>query len=144
VQPKRVGGAEFDYVALVDCADALGQADASVAWNFANLASPPLDAGHVDKRAQDLVWNKDPERSDCLLFIFPPVAPEKSKVDMCWGEAAGLFLGGGFSEWNMLAKRCFVRRRSRRYRIPDLSGLTKATIKSRTRGILRLCGKRVE
>src|SRR5213080_3108444 len=39
VQPKRVGGAELDYVALVDCADALGQADASVAWNFANLAS---------------------------------------------------------------------------------------------------------
>jgi len=26
VQPKRVGGAELDYVALVDCADALGQA----------------------------------------------------------------------------------------------------------------------
>src|ERR1700753_2674947 len=39
VQPKRVGGYELDYVALVDCADAIGQADASVAWNFANLAS---------------------------------------------------------------------------------------------------------
>src|SRR3979490_3272659 len=40
VQPKRVGGSEFDYVALVDCADAIGQADASVAWNLANPASP--------------------------------------------------------------------------------------------------------
>src|SRR3977135_3155562 len=29
VQPKRVGGAELDYVALVDCAAALGAADAS-------------------------------------------------------------------------------------------------------------------
>ena len=29
LQPGRVGGSEFDYVALVDCADALGQADAS-------------------------------------------------------------------------------------------------------------------
>ena len=47
VQPKRAGGSELDYVALVDCADALGQADASVAWNFANLAKSPLDAGHV-------------------------------------------------------------------------------------------------
>src|ERR1700712_3355906 len=37
VQPKRVGGSEFDYVALVDCADAIGQGDASAAWNFANL-----------------------------------------------------------------------------------------------------------
>ncbi|HEY3792976.1 MAG TPA: acyl-CoA dehydrogenase family protein, partial [Bradyrhizobium sp.] len=38
VQPKRVGGSEFDYVALVDCAEAIGRADASVAWNLANLA----------------------------------------------------------------------------------------------------------
>src|SRR5712671_7774007 len=35
LQPKRVGGFEFDYVALVDCAEVLGLADASVAWNFA-------------------------------------------------------------------------------------------------------------
>src|SRR6266704_3122843 len=57
VQPKRVGGSEFDYVALVDCADALGQADASVAWNFANLASHHWMLGMFDQRAQDLVWN---------------------------------------------------------------------------------------
>src|SRR3979411_3523337 len=59
VQPKRVGGSEFDYVALVDCADALGQADASVAWNFANLASHHWMLGMFDQRAQDLVWNKE-------------------------------------------------------------------------------------
>src|SRR5271168_1010769 len=39
VQPKRVGGFEFDYVTLVDCAEIIGRADASVAWNLANLAS---------------------------------------------------------------------------------------------------------
>src|SRR3954452_11489606 len=60
VQPKRVGGAELDYVALVDCADALGQADASVAWNFANLASHHWMLGMFDQRAQDRVWDKDP------------------------------------------------------------------------------------
>src|SRR3981189_1631681 len=31
VQPKRVGGSEFDYVALVDCADAVGRAEAEAA-----------------------------------------------------------------------------------------------------------------
>src|ERR1700757_3409981 len=36
VQPKRVGGSELDYVALIDCADAMAQGDASAAWNFAN------------------------------------------------------------------------------------------------------------
>src|SRR5882757_205858 len=59
VQPKRVGGSELDYVALVDCADALGQADASVAWNFANLASHHWMLGMFDRRAQAAVWDKD-------------------------------------------------------------------------------------
>src|SRR5688572_9634522 len=39
LQPKSIGGAELDYVSLIDCAELLGQADASVAWNLANLAS---------------------------------------------------------------------------------------------------------
>src|SRR6202158_2928978 len=60
VQPKRVGGSELDYVALVDCAEAIGQADASVAWNFANLSSHHWMLGLFDKRAQDLVWGRDP------------------------------------------------------------------------------------
>src|ERR1700757_300309 len=39
VQAQRGGGSELDYVALADCADMLGVGDASVAWNFAHLAS---------------------------------------------------------------------------------------------------------
>ena len=64
VQPKRVGGAELDYVALVDCADALGQADASVAWNFANLASHHWMLGMFDRQAQDIVWGRN---ADALI-----------------------------------------------------------------------------
>ena len=71
LQPKRVGGSELDYVALVDCADAIGQADASVAWNFANLASHQWMLGMFDKRAQDLVWNKDANALIASSFIFP-------------------------------------------------------------------------
>ena len=62
VQPKRVGGSEFDYVALVDCADALGQGDASVAWNFANLASHHWMLGMFDPRAQDRSGTRTPTR----------------------------------------------------------------------------------
>ena len=102
VQPKRVGGSEFDYVALVDCADALGQADASVAWNFANLASHHWMLGMFDKRAQDLVW-KNPDVLIASSFIFP--AGRARKVD------GGYVLRGSWpfssgvdsSEWNMLA-----------------------------------------
>jgi 3-hydroxy-9,10-secoandrosta-1,3,5(10)-triene-9,17-dione monooxygenase len=103
VQPKRVGGSEFDYVALVDCADALGQADASVAWNFANLASHHWILGMFDKRAQDLVWNRNADALIASSFIFP--AGRARKVD------GGYVLRGSWpfssgvdsSEWNMLA-----------------------------------------
>jgi 3-hydroxy-9,10-secoandrosta-1,3,5(10)-triene-9,17-dione monooxygenase len=103
LQPKRVGGSEFDYVALVDCADAIGQADASAAWNFANLASHHWMLGMFDKRAQDLVWNKDVNTLIASSFIFP--AGRARKVD------GGYVLRGNWpfssgvdsSEWNMLA-----------------------------------------
>ena len=102
VQPKRVGGSEFDYVALVDCADAIGRADASVAWNLANLASHHWMLGMFDKRAQDLAW-KDPNTLIASSFIFP--AGRARKVD------GGYVLRGSWPfcsgvdscEWNMLA-----------------------------------------
>src|SRR5450755_2841971 len=103
VQPKRVGGSELDYVALVDCADALGQGDASVAWNFANLASHHWMLAMFDQRAQDLVWNQDVNALVASSFIFP--AGRARKVD------GGYVLRGNWpfssgvdsSEWNMLA-----------------------------------------
>jgi 3-hydroxy-9,10-secoandrosta-1,3,5(10)-triene-9,17-dione monooxygenase len=107
VQPKWVGGAEFDYVALVDCAEAIGRADASVAWNLANLASHHWMLGMFDKRAQDLVWNKDANALIASSFIFP--AGRARKVD------GGYVLRGSWpfssgvdsSEWNMLASVVF-------------------------------------
>src|ERR1700754_721991 len=56
VQPKRVGGSEFDYVALVDFAEAIGLADASVGWNLATLSSHHWMLAMFDPRAQDAVW----------------------------------------------------------------------------------------
>ena len=62
VQPKRVGGSELDYIALIDCADAIGQGDASAAWTFANLASHHWMLAMFDSRAQDVVWARIPTR----------------------------------------------------------------------------------
>src|SRR5467141_409470 len=102
VQPKRVGGAELDYVALVDCADALGQADASVAWNFANLASHHWMLGMFDRQAQDVVW----KNADALIassFIFP--AGRAGKVDGGYVLRGSWPFSSGVDscEWNMLA-----------------------------------------
>jgi 3-hydroxy-9,10-secoandrosta-1,3,5(10)-triene-9,17-dione monooxygenase len=103
VQPRRVGGSEFDYVALVDCAEALGMGDASVAWNFANLASHHWMLGMFEKRAQDEVWDRDPNVLIASSFIFP--AGRATKVEGgyrlrgSWPFSSGV----ASSEWNMLA-----------------------------------------
>ena len=103
VQPKRVGGFEFDYVALVDCAEILGRADASVAWNLGNLASHHWMLGMFDKRAQDLVWTKDPNVLIASSFIFPAGRAHKVeggyRLRGSWPFSSGV----ASCEWNMLA-----------------------------------------
>jgi len=103
VQPKRVGGSEFDYVALVDCAELLGKADASVAWNFANLASHHWMLGMFDKRAQDVVWEKDPDVLIASSFIFPAGRARRVadgyRLSGSWPFSSGV----ASCEWNMLA-----------------------------------------
>src|SRR3982074_1190483 len=103
LQPKRVGGAELDYVALVDCAEILGRADASVAWNFANLASHHWMLGMFDKRAQDAVWNKDVDALIASSFIFPAGRARKVeggyRLRGSWPFSSGV----ASCEWNMLA-----------------------------------------
>jgi 3-hydroxy-9,10-secoandrosta-1,3,5(10)-triene-9,17-dione monooxygenase len=103
VQPKRVGGSELDYIALIDCADAIGQGDASAAWTFANLASHHWMLAMFDARAQDAVWGKNPDALIASSFIFP--AGRARKVDGgyvlrgSWPFSSGV----NCSEWNMLA-----------------------------------------
>ena len=103
VQPKRVGGSELDYIALIDCADAIGQGDASAAWTFANLASHHWMLAMFDSRAQDAVWGKNPDALIASSFIFP--AGRARKVDGgytlrgSWPFSSGV----NCSEWNMLA-----------------------------------------
>ena len=103
VQPKRVGGFELDYVALIDCGDAIGQADASAAWNFANLASHHWMLAMFDKRAQDLVWDQDANALIASSFIFP--AGRARKVDGGYVLRGSWPFSSGVDscEWNMLA-----------------------------------------
>jgi 3-hydroxy-9,10-secoandrosta-1,3,5(10)-triene-9,17-dione monooxygenase len=103
VQPKRVGGSELDYVSLLDCAEMLGRADASVAWNFANLASHHWMLGMFDQRAQDEVWGKDVNVLIASSFIFPAGRARKVaggyRLRGNWPFSSGV----ASCEWNMLA-----------------------------------------
>jgi len=103
LQPRRVGGSELEYVALVDCAELLGKGDASAAWNLGNLASHHWMLGMFNKRAQDLVWDKDANALIASSFIFP--AGRARKVDGGYSLRGSWPFSSGVAscEWNMLA-----------------------------------------
>ncbi len=103
LQPKRIGGAELDYVALIDFADVISLADASVAWNLANLASHHWMLGMFDKRAQDLIWNDNVDALIASSFVFP--AGRARKVDGGYTLSGRWPFSSGVdsSTWNMLA-----------------------------------------
>ena len=110
VQPKRVGGSELDYVALVDCADAIGQADASVAWNLANLSSHHWMLGMFDKQAQDLIWGKDPNVPDRLLFHISRRPRQEGRRRIRAAGQLAVLVGGGFLRMEHAGKRGVIGR----------------------------------
>lgn len=103
LQPRRVGGSELDYVALVDCADVLGQGDASVSWNFANLASHHWMLGMFAPQAQGAVWSENPDTLIASSFVFPAGRARKTSggyvLSGHWPFSSGVEACG----WNMLA-----------------------------------------
>ncbi|MBR0694824.1 acyl-CoA dehydrogenase family protein [Bradyrhizobium lablabi] len=103
LQPTRVGGGELDYVALVDCADALGQGDASVSWNFANLASHHWMLGMFALEAQNAVWGEDPSALIASSFVFPAGRARKADGGYVLNGHWPFSSGVESCEWNMLA-----------------------------------------
>jgi 3-hydroxy-9,10-secoandrosta-1,3,5(10)-triene-9,17-dione monooxygenase len=103
VQPRRVGGSEFDYVALVDFSDVIGLADASVAWNLANLSSHHWMLGMFDSAAQDMVWKQDANALIASSFVFPAGRARKVEGGYVLRGRWPFSSGVDSSEWNMLA-----------------------------------------
>lgn len=103
VQPKRVGGSEFDYVALIDFAAEIARGDASVAWNLANLGSHHWMLAMFDKVAQDAVWADNPDVLIASSFVFPAGRAVKVKGGYRLSGRWPFSSGVGPSDWNMLA-----------------------------------------
>lgn len=103
LQPARVGGFEFDYVALVDFAEVIGMADASVAWTVANLASHHWMLGMFHSQAQDMIWTKDANALIASSFVFPAGRARKVeggyRLHGRWPFSSGV----DSCAWNMLA-----------------------------------------
>jgi len=102
-QPKRVGGAELEFVAIVHFGALLARACASTSWNFINFAAHHHMLGMFPPQVQDEIWGKSPDALIASSFVFP--AGKARKVE------GGYILSGRWpfssgvdpSEWNMLA-----------------------------------------
>jgi len=102
-QPKRVGGAELEFVAIVHFGALLARACASTSWNFINFAAHHHMLGMFPPKVQDEIWGKSPDSLIASSFVFP--AGQARKV------ADGYVISGRWpfssgvdpSEWNMLA-----------------------------------------
>jgi 3-hydroxy-9,10-secoandrosta-1,3,5(10)-triene-9,17-dione monooxygenase len=102
-QPKRVGGAELEFVAIVHFGALLARACASTSWNFINFAAHHHMLGMFPPKVQDEIWGKSPDALIASSFVFPAGKAKKVKdgyiISGRWPFSSGV----DPSEWNMLA-----------------------------------------
>ena len=55
-QPKRVGGAELEFAAVVTYGALFARVCASTAWNWVNFAAHHMMLGMFPPQAQDEIW----------------------------------------------------------------------------------------
>jgi 3-hydroxy-9,10-secoandrosta-1,3,5(10)-triene-9,17-dione monooxygenase len=77
LQPKRVGGSELPFRALVELVAVIGRGDGSTAWVLANLAAHHWLTAMWPKEAQDEVWGQSPDSLIGSALIFPRGRAEK-------------------------------------------------------------------
>src|ERR1044072_3910686 len=70
-QPKRVGGAELEFAAVVTFGALLARACASTAWNWGNCAANHMMLGMFPREAQDEIWNVSRDALIASSFVFP-------------------------------------------------------------------------
>jgi 3-hydroxy-9,10-secoandrosta-1,3,5(10)-triene-9,17-dione monooxygenase len=107
-QPRRVGGAELEFSAVVTFGALLARACASSSWNFINFLSHHLMLGMFPPRAQDEIWGKSPDTLIASSFVFPAAKARKVKdgyvISGRWPFSSGV----DPSDWNMLAALAFL------------------------------------
>jgi 3-hydroxy-9,10-secoandrosta-1,3,5(10)-triene-9,17-dione monooxygenase len=102
-QPKRVGGSQCDFVAVVELGALVARACASSAWNLVNLGSHHLLLGMFPPKAQDDVWNESVDTLIASSFVFP--AGRATRVEGGFRLSGRWPFSSGVdpSDWNLLA-----------------------------------------
>jgi 3-hydroxy-9,10-secoandrosta-1,3,5(10)-triene-9,17-dione monooxygenase len=102
-QPKRVGGAELEFAAVVTYGALLARACASTAWNWVNFAAHHMMLGMFPREAQDEIWGASRDALIASSFVFPAGAARKVKGGYVLSGRWPFSSGVDPSEWNMLA-----------------------------------------
>jgi 3-hydroxy-9,10-secoandrosta-1,3,5(10)-triene-9,17-dione monooxygenase len=101
LQPKRVGGSELPFRALVELVSTIARGDGSTAWVLANLAAHHWLVGMWPKEAQDEVWGQSPDNLIGSALIFPRGRAEKVaggyKLSGRWPFSSGV----DAASWNL-------------------------------------------
>ena len=102
-QPRRVGGSELEFAAVVNFGALVARACASSAWNLVNLGSHHLLLGMFPPKAQDEVWNVSPDTLIASSFVFPAGRARQVqggyRISGRWPFSSGV----DPSDWNLLA-----------------------------------------
>ena len=102
-QPKRVGGLELEFVAIVHFGALLARACASTPWNFINFAAHHHMLGMFAPKVQDEIWGRSPDALIASSFVFPAGKARKVEGGYVLSGRWPFSSGVDPSEWNMLA-----------------------------------------
>ena len=107
-QPKRVGGAELPFDAVVTYGALLAKACPSTSWVWVNYAAHHMMLGMFPQAVQDEVWNASRDALIASSFVFPAAKARKVAggyvISGRWPFSSGVHP----SEWNMLAGLAFL------------------------------------
>jgi len=102
-QPKRVGGEELEFAAVVTYGALLARACASTAWNWVNFAAHNMMLGMFPPKAQDEIWGASVDALIASSFVFPAGKARKVEDGYVLSGRWPFSSGVDPSEWNMLA-----------------------------------------
>src|SRR5918992_1678524 len=102
-QPKRFGGMELPFVAVVDIVAELARGCPSTAWNVGNLGCHHWILGYYEPETQHEIWDKNPDVLIASSIALAAGRGKKTKdgfvVSGRWPFSSGV----DNSDWNMLA-----------------------------------------
>ena len=102
-QPKRVGGAELEFAAVVTYGALFARVCASTSWNWVNFAAHHMMLGMFPPQAQDEIWGQSRDALIASSFVFPAGKARKVQDGYMLSGRWPFSSGVDPSEWNMLA-----------------------------------------